>query len=130
MLNKASISLQLSMYNGTDDGSYPLIRWHQTADYGFVPNVKMPNTFMAVAMDLGDPTSPYGSIHPRDKQDVSSRLVLGGLNVAYGQQVNFQGPTPKTSEVESNGRVILNYEIGIKVSKEDNFEVMQQLFAL
>ncbi|XP_075695297.1 sialate O-acetylesterase isoform X3 [Rhinoderma darwinii] len=38
----------------------PVIRWHQTADYGYAPNPKMPNTFMAVSMDLGDERCPYG----------------------------------------------------------------------
>jgi len=55
------------------------MRWHQTADFGYVPNLKMPNTFMAVTMDLGDPKSPYGSEHPRDKQDVAERLAQGAL---------------------------------------------------
>lgn len=41
-------------------GSYELVRWHQTADIGYVPNSKMPNTFMAVAMDLTDNDSPSG----------------------------------------------------------------------
>lgn len=50
--------LQLSTYNKTsaDDG-FPNIRWHQTSDFGFVPNVRMLKTFMAVAMDLPDETS-------------------------------------------------------------------------
>lgn len=72
---------------------FPDIRWHQTADYGFVPNPDMPKTFMAVAIDLPDFTSPYNSIHPRDKQDVASRLVLSALAVAYNRNPGkFQGP--------------------------------------
>ena len=39
---------------------YPDIRWHQTADQGSVPNTRMPNTFMATAVDLTDDKSPYG----------------------------------------------------------------------
>uniref|UniRef100_A0A2C9LSQ8 Uncharacterized protein n=1 Tax=Biomphalaria glabrata TaxID=6526 RepID=A0A2C9LSQ8_BIOGL len=37
------------------------IRWHQTADRGYVPNPDMPNVFMAVALDLPDFNSTYGS---------------------------------------------------------------------
>lgn len=50
--------LQLSTYikYSTDD-SFPNIRWHQTADFGFAPNLRMQKTFMAVAMDLPDETS-------------------------------------------------------------------------
>ena len=32
------------------------------------------------------------SIHPRYKHDVGYRLSRSGLAVAYGQQVEFQGP--------------------------------------
>lgn len=42
-----------------DIGVFPGIRWSQTAGFGFVPNQKMPQTFMAVAMDLPDYNSPY-----------------------------------------------------------------------
>ncbi|OBS82249.1 hypothetical protein A6R68_23758, partial [Neotoma lepida] len=54
--------VQLSSYElvNTSDYGFPEIRWHQTADFGSVPNLKMPNTFMAVAMDLCDRDSPFG----------------------------------------------------------------------
>ena len=48
---------------------------------------------MAVAMDLGNASSPYGSIHPNDKQDVGYRLALAGQAVAYGDlDVYYSGP--------------------------------------
>ncbi len=34
----------------------------------------------------------YFSVHPRYKHDVVYRLSRSGLAVAYGQQVEFQGP--------------------------------------
>lgn len=53
---------------------------------------------MAVAIDLGDPTSPFGSIHPRDKQDVGARLALAGRAVAYrDSEVYFTGPLATTA---------------------------------
>ncbi|KAA0714858.1 Sialate O-acetylesterase [Triplophysa tibetana] len=80
--------------NNLQDG-FREIRWHQTADHGFAPNKRMKNTFMAVAIDLPDEKSPWGSIHPRFKQDVAHRLVLGARAVAYGEKnVSFQGPYP------------------------------------
>ncbi|XP_042337408.1 sialate O-acetylesterase-like, partial [Plectropomus leopardus] len=39
--------------------NFPFLRWHQTADIGYVPNPQMPKTFMAVALDLPDPSSPF-----------------------------------------------------------------------
>ena len=64
-------------------GVFPQVRWSQTASYGYTPNPKMMNVFMAVAIDLGDPTSPYGSIHPRDKSDVGLRLSIGARAIVY-----------------------------------------------
>jgi len=40
---------------------FPDLRWSQTAGYGYVPNPTMKNVFMAVAMDLPDFDSPYGT---------------------------------------------------------------------
>ncbi|XP_046561309.1 sialate O-acetylesterase-like isoform X2 [Haliotis rubra] len=70
-------------------------RWSQSFDYGVVPNGRLTGAFMAVTTDLVDPQSPYGQDHPRCKQPVSARLVLGALNIAYGDKdVEFEGPYP------------------------------------
>ena len=48
---------------------------------------------MAVSMDLPDDTSPFGSIHPRDKTDVAERLFLGARSIAYNEtNVYWTGP--------------------------------------
>ncbi|XP_040182077.1 sialate O-acetylesterase-like isoform X2 [Rana temporaria] len=93
--------VQLSTYQkAKQKDNYPVIRWHQTADFGYTPNSKMPNTFMAVTMDLGDEKSPYGSVHPRDKGTVGYRLYLGARAIAYGEkEVQFQGPFPVRIDV-------------------------------
>jgi len=71
---------------------FSVIRWHQTADYGFVPNDIMENVFMGVALDTYDEES---GIHPRNKQLVSGRLAVAGLNVAYGMNdFPTNGPFP------------------------------------
>ncbi|XP_045559355.1 sialate O-acetylesterase [Salmo salar] len=99
---------------------FPNIRWHQTADYGFAPNLRMKNTFMAVAMDLGDEMSPFGSIHPRDKQGVAYRLSLGARAVAYGEEgVSFQGPFPSRVLVNDQYlNIIYNQRIFVAQSKD------------
>ncbi|XP_012942502.1 sialate O-acetylesterase [Aplysia californica] len=102
---------------------FPDIRWHQTADVGYVPNPKMPNVFMAVAMDLPDFNSTYGAIHPRDKTDVGLRLALGGLALAYEQSTFYQGPFPVKGAPSSAG-----YELDygstwiLDVRDKDGFE--------
>ncbi|KAM5245698.1 sialate O-acetylesterase [Ctenodactylus gundi] len=121
--------VQLSSYLHTsvlDDG-FPQIRWHQTADVGFVPNPQMPNTFMAVAMDLCDRDAPFGSVHPRDKQTVAYRLLLGARAVAYGEKnLTFQGPLPKKTELLARrGILSLIYSQQIQVQRKDSriFEI-------
>lgn len=54
---------------------------------------------MASAVDNGDPTSPYGDIHPRDKQLIGYRLAQSALFITYHQLVQFLGPTTLSMEV-------------------------------
>jgi sialate O-acetylesterase len=52
----------------------------------------LPYVGMATAVDLGDPTSDVGVIHPRDKQTVGLRLARAALNLSYGNPVSWLGP--------------------------------------
>jgi sialate O-acetylesterase len=114
--------LSTSTNNPAVVGGFPIIRWHQTFDVGYVPNTVVPKVFMAVALDLRD--DPNGwvslndekcskniiivfSIHPRTKHDVGYRLSRAGLAVAYNQQVEFQGPTV-SSVVYASGSSTVN----------------------
>ncbi|XP_067675872.1 sialate O-acetylesterase-like [Haliotis asinina] len=102
---------------------FPEIRWHQTADYGYVPNPKMEKTFMAVAMDLADFTSPWWPVHFRDKTDVGKRLFLGGLRVAYSRDVLADGPRPMTI-TEGTNTLNLTYKQPILYHNWDGFEAL------
>ncbi|XP_061916498.1 sialate O-acetylesterase isoform X1 [Entelurus aequoreus] len=117
------VQLSTNIKGSTDD-SFPNIRWHQTADTGFVPNLRLQRTFMAVAVDLPDETSPYGTIHPRDKQDVAYRLTLGAMAVAYNDKdVVFLGPFPRKI-LSTRKRVIVTYDQAVSVKlSEDIFEL-------
>ncbi|KAK3609136.1 hypothetical protein CHS0354_032663 [Potamilus streckersoni] len=121
--------VQLSGFNNNFNniGGFPDLRWAQTANYGFVPNAKLQNVFMAVAMDLPDFTSPYGPIHPRDKEDVASRLVFAGRAVAYGEMgLDVQGPFPSTFNIHGSSLVI-EFNQGkspIEVRSNVGFEVV------
>ncbi|XP_033027909.1 sialate O-acetylesterase [Lacerta agilis] len=116
-----------TVHSEEHNDNFPRIRWHQTADYGFVPNKKMLNTFMAVTIDLGDEDSPYGSIHPRDKQTVASRLLRGALALAYGDKtIVFQGPYPERVEVDvAHKSINVSYKGDIQLRRLTNntFEV-------
>ncbi|XP_069764732.1 sialate O-acetylesterase isoform X2 [Narcine bancroftii] len=107
------------------DDSFSWIRWHQTADFGYAPNLKMRRTFMAVAMDLGDEKSPYGIIHPRYKQDVAYRLYLGACAIAYGEKgIVYQGPFPKDLQLKNSTElnIIYSQELAILELSKDIFE--------
>jgi hypothetical protein len=58
------------------------------------------------------------SIHPRTKLDVGYRLSRSGLAVAYGQQVEFQGPIVENVAYSSGGQTI-----NITYTAVSNFEL-------
>jgi len=53
---------------------------------------EVPNTGMAVTIDVGDPYN----IHPRRKKPVGQRLALQALKVAYGRDLVASGPIFKS----------------------------------
>jgi hypothetical protein len=66
------------------------------------------------------------SIHPRTKTDVGYRLSRAGLAVAYGQQVEYQGPIVSNVVVNSDSSAIdVTYTsvTGIEFRSPNGFEV-------
>ena len=80
---------------------------------------------MAVAMNLGDFKSPFGFMHPRDKQDVGSRVVPGALNVTYGQHVNPQVSYPVSAMRTGDGQMVVTYPNNqlLNVTENGSFQV-------
>ncbi|TAH37020.1 MAG: hypothetical protein EYC70_08540 [Planctomycetota bacterium] len=67
--------------------------------------LSVPNTGMAVTMDIGDPAD----IHPRNKQDVGKRLALCALAKTYGKSgVEYSGPVYREMKIEGD-RVRLTF---------------------
>ncbi|WP_311136703.1 sialate O-acetylesterase [Hymenobacter cellulosilyticus] len=59
----------------------------------------VPNTGMAVALDLGE----WNDIHPLNKEDVGKRLALAAQKVAYGdKKVVASGPLYQSMQVAGN----------------------------
>jgi sialate O-acetylesterase len=69
------------------------------------------------------------SYHPRYKHDVGYRLSRSGLAVAYGQQVEFQGPIVQNISYVTGGETVnITYTAvtGIELRSTNGFEVCCQ----
>ena len=61
--------------------------------------LEIPNTGMAVTMDIGDPTN----IHPWHKEVVGERLALWAMAKSYGQKgIVYSGPLYRKIKIEGN----------------------------
>jgi hypothetical protein len=67
-----------------------------------------PLTAMAVTTDIGHPTD----IHPKDKQPIGERLALAARALAYGEKVEYSGPTYDTIRIEGNKAVLTFKHLG------------------
>jgi sialate O-acetylesterase len=68
--------------------------------------LSLPNTGMAVAIDIGNPAD----IHPRDKFDVGHRLALVARHLAYGEALVDSGPIYKSMTIEGHHiRLLFNH---------------------
>ncbi len=92
--------VQLAAFaEGNTDPGWPLLREAQAA------TLKLPNTGMAVTMDIGEPDD----IHPRNKQDVGKRLWLNARKVAFKEKVHNSGPVYKSHKIKGD-KVILSFD--------------------
>lgn len=85
-------------------------------DYNYVPSesnwaklregqlkaLTVPNTAMAVAIDLGE----WNDIHPDNKKDVGDRLALAALKLSYGEDLFYSGPVYEKAVVDGNKIII------------------------
>eukprot|EP00026_Physarum_polycephalum_P015203 Phypoly_transcript_15832.p1 GENE.Phypoly_transcript_15832~~Phypoly_transcript_15832.p1 ORF type:complete len:252 (+),score=21.24 Phypoly_transcript_15832:101-856(+) len=69
--------------------------------------LSLPGVGYASAFDLGDPDSPFTSIHPRNKQAVGARLVNAARNLIYGEQdLSWMGPFFHTATQSQKDRTV------------------------
>jgi len=118
--------VQIAMWReGIMDNGFPVIRWHESADFGYVPNEKMPRVFMSVPLDTFDPKEGYpGNIHPRNKQLASVRLAYAGLNIAYGlTDYPTNGPFPVSAKTMTSQPGSLRVSFDQEVDYNMNAEV-------
>ncbi len=85
-------------YNEPDMGAFTRDAQRKT--------LSVPNTGMAVTMDIGNPTN----IHPTNKREVGHRLALWALARDYGRsKIVYSGPLYKSLETKSN-KAILSFD--------------------
>ncbi|MCB1241167.1 MAG: sialate O-acetylesterase [Verrucomicrobiales bacterium] len=75
--------------------------WREVRE-SMLKTLAVPNTGMAVALDLGESTN----IHPQNKQEVGRRLGLWALARVYGRDLAFSGPLPAGHEVQGSEIVV------------------------
>ena len=88
------VQLANYMYDMEEPADY---EWAELRD-AQTKTLELPNTGMAVAIDIGDPND----IHPRNKQDVGKRLALAALGIAYDQDLVYSGPKFESATVEGD----------------------------
>ena len=66
--------------------------------------LKIPNTAMAVTIDIGDKTN----VHPKNKAPLGDRLARIALARDYGRQIEYSGPLFQSASVE-NGAVRVKF---------------------
>lgn len=81
---------------------------------------------MNIVFHFSSWTIDWFSIHPRYKHDVGYRLSRSGLAIAYGQQVEFQGPiVQNVTYMTGSQNVNITYTAvsGIELRNPAGFEV-------
>ena len=72
----------------------------------------VPYTGYASAIDLGDPTSPWGGVHSRHKREVGERIARSLMAVNYGADVQWKGSQMAaiTWPLSNSGAVVIAYD--------------------
>ena len=83
--------------------------------------LKVPNTAMAVAIDLGE----WNDIHPDNKKDVGERLALAALKTAYHENLVSSGPVFQSATIDGNKIVVHFTNVGGGLITSDGEELSE-----
>ena len=91
--------------------------WARLRESQRMLTLNVPDTAMAVAIDIGE----KADIHPRNKQDVGTRLARQALAITYGKDVVRSGPTIKAVALKVDALVLTfdNVAKGVKLLDSD-----------
>jgi sialate O-acetylesterase len=113
----AFVFVQLAGYK---PGNFTLLRAAQMAA------LQLPQVGLATAIDLGDPSSTSGAIHPRRKQEVGRRLSLTIRSILYNERggLVYSGPILKGVQIDTNGTSGYLVRLGFESGTADNLHLV------
>lgn len=98
--------VQLANYQGANDNPAGGDGWAKVR-MAQLKALTIPKTGMAVSIDIG----VAGDIHPRNKEDVGTRLALWALAKDYGKsKVVCSGPLYKGMKVQGGNKIRLSFD--------------------
>jgi sialate O-acetylesterase len=93
--------------------------WCELRDAQLQTVREVPNTGLAIAIDIGDEKS----IHPTNKAEVGRRLSLWALAKVYGQAVVYSGPEFDTQKIEQGAiRLSFSFADGLRAKEDAQLE--------
>ena len=113
--------VQLAPSRNTTSPNWPVLRWKQTANYGYTPNPVLENVFMAVAID------DDVDLHPKNKRLPATRLGWAASHLVFGNQERpLHGPLPlNVSMNQDNTTTTITFSQNLRPIRveEDRFMV-------
>jgi sialate O-acetylesterase len=82
--------------------------WAELREAQLLTALRHKNCAMAVITDAGDPAD----IHPRMKKPAGERLALAARALAYGEKVEYRGPTYDSVRFDGNKAVVTFTSVG------------------
>ncbi len=89
--------------------------WAELREAQLLATQVLPHTGMAVITDVGE----QKDIHPRKKAPVGARLALAARAIAYGEKVEYSGPTYKSMTVSGDKAVLKFTHVGRGLEARD-----------
>ena len=84
--------------------------------------LSVPNTAMAVAIDLGG----WNELHPDRKKEIGERLALAAMKLSYGEKnIVYSGPLYQSSKIDGNKIMISFTSVGSGLVTSDGEELSE-----
>lgn len=102
---KSDLPFMLVQLAPFHDGDAHGVNYAELRDAQLYSTTKLPKVGMAVITDVGD----LFDIHPQHKEPAGQRLALAARALAYGQKIEYSGPTYKSHKIEGD-KVVLSFD--------------------